>query len=619
MSGVGENIAINLIAEIILKTVEIGYHVINNSMLYVEESRKFSANIQLQIGIWEAISRKLQDPKIKKKIRDADLMRFAKGSEELHRLMQKFVVRKCANKEERKRILEIHSADELIEKLDEQHILEKLSDKEKEQSWGFWNGLKQEIGYVVLKQSRDTKLVTEIVFWGTQLDRFSAAVFPSMFPTIDKENMTQFANVFASTVLKALDSRGQVMLVQSVDSTVTKVGDLELHEAGQFNLEGVAQITLVDREGVPGGFIRPSSPHPYSEQDVAREQANRTDLGGRERRQWGTFTKDGKRATVIVEFKAKPSPEDARYALGPEFHKGEVDKLIRTLRVASEVKEKDSEKRPFHVLFAEGWYDQHDHFGLVYRLPALKTTNFRCESLGNILLKDDYRELLSKSLENRLVLSKALAWTLFELHSVNWVHESFHPDNILLFAEEVEPDVYHFDWSAPYVVGFDSSRTDNGRSGKFNPKAQWTSRIYTHPDRDETQAYKRFKKTHDIYALGVVLLEVGRLRSFIDEVMEQQKVMKEFHEKQKMKKEDPDAMQVDSEPVVEFTYKTAPRDFKESFEKKTEVLNKILGPAYRQVVMKCLNWQVVYAEDDNKLSGLFRSEVCDRLELIKIS
>jgi hypothetical protein len=180
MSGVGENIAINLIAEIILKTVEIGYHVINNSMLYVEESRKFSANIQLQIGIWEAISRKLQDPKIKKKIRDADLMRFAKGSEELHRLMQKFVVRKCANKEERKRILEIHSADELIEKLDEQHILEKLSDKEKEQSWGFWNGLKQEIGYVVLKQSRDTKLVTEIVFWGTQLDRFSAAVFPSV-------------------------------------------------------------------------------------------------------------------------------------------------------------------------------------------------------------------------------------------------------------------------------------------------------------------------------------------------------------------------------------------------------------------------------------------------------
>jgi hypothetical protein len=619
MSGVGDNIAVNLVAEIIWKTVQIGYHVVTNTMLYVEESRQFSTIIQLQIGIWEAISQKLQDPKIEKRIREADLTRFAQGSEELHRLMQKFVLRKCANKEERKKILELHSADELIEKLDEQYILEKLSDKEKEQTWGFWNGLKQELGYMVLKQSKDTKLVTEIVFWGTQLDRFAAAVFPSMFPSIDEENRTQLANVVASTVLKELDSRGQVMLVQSVDSTVTKVGDLELNEAGQFNLQGIAQITLVDREGVPGGFIRPPSPHPYSEQDVAREHANRTDLGGMERRQWGTFTKNGKTSTVIVEFKAKPRPEDARYALGPEFHKGEVDKLIRTLRIASEVKEKDSEKRPFHVLFAEGWYDQHDHFGLVYRLPTLKTANFRCESLGNILLKEEYRELLSMSLENRLVLAKALAWTLFELHSVNWVHESFYPDNILLFAEEVEPDVYHFDWSAPYVVGFDSSHTDNGRSGKFNLNARWTSRIYTHPDRDETQAYKRLKKTYDIYALGVILLEVGRLKSFIDEVVEQQRAMKEFHEKQKKKKEDPDAVQVDIEPVVEFTYRSAPRDLKESFEKKTEALNKILGPVYRQVVMKCLNWRVLHAENDNKLSGVFRSEVCDRLELIKIS
>jgi len=110
--------------------------------------------------------------------------------------------------------------------------------------------------------------------------------------------------------------------------------------------------------------------------------------------------------------------------------------------------------------------------------------------LGNILLKDEYRELLSKSLENRLILAKALAWTLFELHSVNWVHESFHPDNILLFAEEVEPDVCHFDWSTSYVISFDSSRTNNSHSGKFNPKAQWTSHIYTHPDHDEMQAYK---------------------------------------------------------------------------------------------------------------------------------
>jgi hypothetical protein len=54
--------------------------------------------------------------------------------------MQKFVARKCANKAERKKILELHSAEELIEELEEQHILEKLSYKEKEQNWAFGTG-----------------------------------------------------------------------------------------------------------------------------------------------------------------------------------------------------------------------------------------------------------------------------------------------------------------------------------------------------------------------------------------------------------------------------------------------------------------------------------------------
>ena len=615
MNGVAENIATNLIAEIIFKTVEIGYHVVNNSRLYAKEAQQFSTIIEIQIGIWQAASRKLQDDEIKTQIRDADLMRFAKGSEQLHRAMQKFVIRKCTDKNARKLLLQAHSAEELIEKLDQQGILEKLSDAERARSWGFWNGLRQEVGYLVLNQSRDKKLVTEIEYWGNQLDKFSAAVFPSMFPSMDVEKLSK---VVASNVLDNLAARVQVMMVQSVDSTISKVGEVELAEAGEFDLN-ISQVNLVDRAGNPGGFIRPPSPHPDNEEDVAREHANRTDLGGKERRQWGVFTsKDGKKSTVIVEFKAKPTAGDDRYLLPPEYHKGEVNRLIRTLRVASEMKEKDTLKCPFHVLFSEGWYDGHDHFGLVYRLPKLKSQKFRCESLGNILLNCEDRELLAKNLENRLCLAKALAWTLFELHSVNWVHQSFHPDNILLFAEESEPGVFEFDWKSPYVVGFDSSRTDNGRSGKFNPKAQWTSRIYTHPDRDEAQEYKRYKKTHDIYALGVVLLEIGRLRSFIDEVMEQNRIWKEFHDKKKTK-EDPNAMQVDSEPHVEFTYKTTPGDFKNNFVSKMDVLSKILGPAYRQVVSICLNWQLAHGENDNNLSGRFRSEVCDKLELIKIS
>ena len=500
-----------------------------------------------------------------------------------------------------KTILQLHSADDLIEQLDEQNILENMPIKEQEQSLEYWQGLKKEVAFLVLKQSRQTKLVTEIVFWGDQLDLLFATVFPSMFSSIDKSDMEQIASIFASVGLEELDPRVQLLLVQSVPSTIANVGHLKLSEAGQFNLE-ISDVTLVDRYGVPGVYIGSrSSSHLTREEDVALELANRTDLGGRERRQWGTLRRDGKKSVVIVEFKSKHGPEDPRHFLPPEYHRGEVDQVIRTLRVASEVKEKGSGKRPFHVLFAEGRYDGHDHFGLVYRLPSLNQYGFQCESLGNILLSPELRRLLGTSLGLRVVLAEALVETLFVLHSVNWVHGSFHSDNILVFAE-----------SNPYVVGFDSSRTDTGRSGKFNQKAQWTSRIYTHPERDESTPYMRYKKTHDIYALGVVLLELGRLQSFMEEVMEQNMAMKRFHEKPI---EDFDKMEIESEPAVEFTYRTTPRDFQNIVEKRLEVLDSTLGPAYRRVVMKCLNSKVL--ENDNELGGRFRSEVCDQLRLIR--
>src|SRR5205814_6574387 len=140
-------------------------------------------------------------------------------------------------------------------------------------------------------------------------------------------------------------------------------------------------------------------------------------------------------------------------------------------------------------------YSEGNHFGLVYRLPSL-SGYFRCESLGNILLNPSYRELLHRDLQNRLKLAKALAWTLFELHSIDWVHESLDPDNILLFGEDVG-GVIQFDWSKPYVVGFHSARSVDGFSGRLNIRTQQTVRLYTHPDR-QADSYVRFEKKHDI-------------------------------------------------------------------------------------------------------------------------
>ena len=75
-----------------------------------------------------------------------------------------------------------------------------------------------------------------------------------------------------------------------------------------------------------------------------------------------------------------------------------------------------------------------------------------------------------------LKLAKALALTLFELHSVDRVHRSFHPD-ILLFYEQIPHGAVHFDWSSPSLVGFDSSRSNSRIPGGQIAKTPLASSI----------------------------------------------------------------------------------------------------------------------------------------------
>ncbi|KAJ0312472.1 hypothetical protein COL516b_001556 [Colletotrichum fioriniae] len=57
------------------------------------------------------------------------------------------------------------------------------------------------------------------------------------------------------------------------------------------------------------------------------------------------------------------------------------------------------------------------------------------------------------------------------------------------------------------LVGFEYSRQDSDFSDQFG-ESELKRNIYRHPER-WGQPTKRFGKIHDIYALGVVLLEIG--------------------------------------------------------------------------------------------------------------
>jgi hypothetical protein len=115
------------------------------------------------------------------------------------------------------------------------------------------------------------------------------------------------------------------------------------------------------------------------------------------------------------------------------------------------------------------------------------------------------------TLGERFKMARSLAETLFQFHSVGWLHKSIRSENVLLFRDQQTQTIIY---PHPYLVGFEFSR-DVTDSSTVERDGLLERNIYRHPDRQgppEDAPGNRFSVLHDIYALGVVLLEVGLWR-----------------------------------------------------------------------------------------------------------
>lgn len=133
-------------------------------------------------------------------------------------------------------------------------------------------------------------------------------------------------------------------------------------------------------------------------------------------------------------------------------------------------------------------------------------------------------------------------------------------------------------FTAPWVLGFEYSRPDpffSAGQADFEP----TRDIYRHPDR-QGQPKETFKKIHDIYALGVVLLEIGLWEPAV-----------------KLQKN-------------RFTHVENPRTVQAQLIKHAQRrLEPKVGRRYKDVVLKCLTGDFEVEDDtreDLKLQQAFR-------------
>jgi hypothetical protein len=177
----------------------------------------------------------------------------------------------------------------------------------------------------------------------------------------------------------------------------------------------------------------------------------------------------------------------------------DVEELARKL-VYSEP-EKSNLLKCKGVLKHSGPKGQSTLYNFVFRTPE----NFRYQKgLRECLLMADK----SHSLTDRFKLAQQLATAVAYVHAFGFVHKNVRPENFVILDEG------NSSLGSAFLVGFAHMRSADGDTAKQGA-AEWTWNLYQHPRRQGKTVEDTFIMQHDIYSLGVCLLELGLWSSFI--------------------------------------------------------------------------------------------------------
>ncbi|KAI3077773.1 hypothetical protein CBS147353_4236 [Aspergillus niger] len=112
------------------------------------------------------------------------------------------------------------------------------------------------------------------------------------------------------------------------------------------------------------------------------------------------------------------------------------------------------------------------------------------------------------SLSKRVQLAKQLARSVMFVHTTGFVHKSIRPETIMIFREGNE------DIGPSFLVGFERIRRAEAQTDLLGD-LEWERNLYRHPVRQGLWSEEAFIMQHDIYSLGVCLLEMALWESFV--------------------------------------------------------------------------------------------------------
>lgn len=112
------------------------------------------------------------------------------------------------------------------------------------------------------------------------------------------------------------------------------------------------------------------------------------------------------------------------------------------------------------------------------------------------------------SLDARFRLARSLARNLMAVHSADLVHKNIRPETVVVFKDSSDP------LPVSFLVGFERFRPLSAGSNLIGDM-MWERDIYRYPNRQGLRPEFVYIMQHDIYSLGVCLLEIGLWTSFV--------------------------------------------------------------------------------------------------------
>lgn len=218
-------------------------------------------------------------------------------------------------------------------------------------------------------------------------------------------------------------------------------------------------------------------------------------------------------------------------------------------------------------------------FQLWFRLPK---EMLGLQSLRKLLLSSDEHISLSRKMRIARELAKAIHY----VHIFAFVHKNVRPESILCFEDSAALRSHAF------LVGFDAFRSASGGT-MMSGDISWGRNVYRHPSRQGFDPKAKYRMKHDIYSLGVCLLEIGLWESFVEYSTEEGDSGRPrtkfgrtyYHFKQWLRERETAAGKVS--PITTF-YETALSLKDYLVEQANTRLAPRMGDRYAQVVLSCL-------------------------------